>query len=104
MYIGRQAISRSNRIRAAFFAGRDIRRGASVAAPGEADMTARVESLETRRRGRRRPPAHTRNLPALRLAPLPPPPPAPPNARELFGEALRELWRQMNPDLFGALS
>ena len=67
-------------------------------------MTARVESLETRRRVRRRPPAHTRNLPALRLAPPPPPPPTPPTARELFGDALRELWRQMNPDLFGALS
>ena len=70
-------------------------------------MTARVESLETRRRARQRPVAHARRAPALRIAPPLPPPAAAPvsgTPRQLLAEAARELWRQLNPDVVSALN
>ncbi len=71
-------------------------------------MTATVESLETRRRARRRAtPARAQRVVPAR--PLPPPiaptaPPRPNTASELFAEALRELWRQINPDVISTTS
>ena len=69
-------------------------------------MAAQVESLR-RPRG-----APTAAAPPARAAadaaaaPLPLPPPPPPRAgggpRELFAEAVRELWRQLNPDVLSA--
>jgi 1-acyl-sn-glycerol-3-phosphate acyltransferase len=69
-------------------------------------MTARVESLETRRRVRQqvaRP--VTAHLPApLRIVPPPPTVEAPSPPRDLLGDAARRLWRQLNPDVLGGLN
>jgi 1-acyl-sn-glycerol-3-phosphate acyltransferase len=75
-------------------------------------MTARVESLETRRRARQRgATARAKRVTPLRALPPPPLPvpsplpSAPPStAGELFAEAVRELWRQINPDVVSATS
>jgi len=73
-------------------------------------MRAPVESLDARRRARQRTAgAPTRRTAPVRALPLPPPlPPAPRTASatpgELFAEGLRELWRQVNPDVISTTS
>jgi len=68
-------------------------------------MTARVESLETRRRVSPKSSASARRA-TLRAVPPPPPPPArePATPLELLVEAGRELWRRVNPDVVSALN
>lgn len=66
-------------------------------------MTAPIESLDARRRARQRT-TRTARVTPLRALPAPLPPavrPVPPRrtARELFAEALHELWQQINPEI-----
>jgi 1-acyl-sn-glycerol-3-phosphate acyltransferase len=67
-------------------------------------MTARVESLDARRRARaRRETArpYPMLVPLVREAPRRS---APPTVRQLLGQAARELWQQINPDLVSSLN
>jgi 1-acyl-sn-glycerol-3-phosphate acyltransferase len=70
-------------------------------------MTAHVESLASRRRARQQSRRTAQPPPALRVVPPPAAPPArplPDTPRELLAETARELWRQLNPDVIGAVN
>ena len=70
-------------------------------------MAARVESLDARRKARQDAGARARRTaaPPLRVAPLPPPPAREPSTpAELLAQAARELWRQLNPTVIGAIN
>jgi 1-acyl-sn-glycerol-3-phosphate acyltransferase len=67
-------------------------------------MTARVESLDARRRARARRESarpHPKLVPLVRDAPRRA---APPTARQLLGQAALELWKQLNPDVISGLN
>ena len=65
-------------------------------------MSARVESLDLRRRARQRALSPERRAPELRIAP--PPPPARRAPRQVLAEAAHELWEQFKPDVLSALN
>jgi 1-acyl-sn-glycerol-3-phosphate acyltransferase len=70
-------------------------------------MTAQVESIETRRRARQATTARVRTAPSPPPRVLPPPPPPrrdPATLGALLGDAARELWRQVNPDVVRTLN
>ena len=68
-------------------------------------MTARVESLDTRRRARQQVARGAAARPPVPLRIVPPPAAEPASTpTELVAEAARSLWRQLNPDVLGEVN
>ena len=68
-------------------------------------MTARVESLDTRRRARQQVARRAAARPPIPLRIVPPPAAEPASTpAELVAEAARRLWRQLNPDVLGEVN
>jgi 1-acyl-sn-glycerol-3-phosphate acyltransferase len=68
-------------------------------------MTARVESLDSRRRARQQVARRPGARPPVPLRIVPPPAAEPVSTpTELLAEAARRLWRQLNPDVLGEVN